>query len=160
MFASSRRIDCYAAWHIGRDVTYYVTLTRGQILALTFQDKTIYFSKRIHDRNTIVPLPILYFYWFKSYSWKIARNSYFDNIRPRYGGLTVDLRSMLRGSYGKKSSKASGWYSLRSSSYHSSWHNGTFTEKYNTICLTDLWSLVTLKFSERKNGWTICKRTY
>ena len=48
----------------------YVTLTCGQILTLTFRGQIIYHKNRIYERNTMVPLPIIYLYQFKSYSWK------------------------------------------------------------------------------------------
>ena len=49
---------------------HHVTLTWGQSLTLTFRNIKIHFSKRMNERNTIVPLPTLYLCWFKRYSWK------------------------------------------------------------------------------------------
>ena len=85
-----------------------------------------------------------YLYKFKSYSW--------NNISPITSILTKSDICRLNhwpevtfdeNLIKKTSSKAIDWYLLRSSSYHSSWCNGTFSEKYNnnylTLTFDDLW---------------------
>ena len=91
----------------------------------------------------------------------LARNSYFDNMLPMEAKRLTWGHFWCR-PYQKKSLKAIDWYHLRSSSYHSSWHNGTFSEKYNNIYQTltfdDLWW--PQYCSEGKNDRNSFKRTY
>ena len=61
---------------------YYVTLTWDQILTLTFQGQLIYLSNSVCQRNTVMPLSILYLNKFKSYSW--------NNISPITAILTTE----------------------------------------------------------------------
>ena len=81
------------------NVTYLgrrVTLTWGQILTLNFQGKNIFFfSKRLKERNTIVPSTILHLCWFKSDSWKSYIQKQLCSQCLTYGGLTVDLTSIV-----------------------------------------------------------------
>ena len=53
----TRRLICNMTYF-----SHYVTLTWRQILTLTFQGQIIYLSKHIYERNTMMPLPILYLY--------------------------------------------------------------------------------------------------
>ena len=128
---------------------YYVTLTWYFDLDLSKSNHTSFEAslRGKHDDAIVDSLSLL----LQKYSWKNI-----PAILTIFGlwGLSPWPEVTFDQSLSKEELKKTiGWYHSRSSSYHSSWHNDTFSEKYKntyrTLTFDDHWR--PQYCSERKN---------
>ena len=167
MFFSSRSLDWFAALPL-LIITWPWPEVKFWPWPLPFKGQIIYLSKRLYERNTIMPLPILYLHYFKKYSWKnispvTAILTICDLLRlNRWPEVTFDDKVIKRRVQKLSIGIICVLLAISSFSLHSSWHNGTFSETYNNIYRTltfdDLWW--PQYCSERKNDWNTFKSTY